>query len=119
MSATTRNYSMKVDLPEAFEIVILKVSGIGYNGLKKIKEEHSMQAIKKIIRADELKQLIEIPKSFGEMVELVILPYSSDSDKMDWDWDPDNIEFTRAQHKMNFTSIEKEFGCEDINKWQQ
>jgi hypothetical protein len=77
-----------------------------------------MQAIKKIIRADELKQFIEIPKSFGEMVELIILPFSNDLNKMDWDWDTDNIEVTCAQHKMNFESLEKEFGSEDINKWQ-
>lgn len=76
-----------------------------------------MLAIRKIIKRDEFETL-HVPESFGEELEIIILPYKSDSDKV-WAWDPDEAEFSRFQHKLNIEAIDKEYGAEDIDKWKE
>lgn len=75
-----------------------------------------MQAIRKIIDRNKIQD-ISIPKSFGDQIEVIILPFKESVDKL-WDWEPDDVEFTVFHHKMNMESIRKEYGNEDIEKWK-
>jgi hypothetical protein len=88
--------------------------------IKEAQGEIIMQAIRLKKNIDETRELrIKVPKDFADTVEVIILPLrTSDLSEGIWDWDPDDIEFTKLQNKINLESIDKEYGAEDIKKWK-
>lgn len=76
-----------------------------------------MLAIRKIIKRNKVEEL-HVPESFGEEIEIIILPYKSAYDNA-WDWDPEDAEFSKFQHKLNLEAIDKEYGAEDPDKWMK
>ncbi|MBF0559537.1 MAG: hypothetical protein HQL08_12250 [Nitrospirae bacterium] len=76
-----------------------------------------MQAIRRMIKRTELAN-ISIPEDFGDNIEVIILPRKDDLNSEIWDWDAEDIEFTLHQHKINFESIDREYGPEDTEKWK-
>ncbi|GFP34159.1 hypothetical protein HKBW3S42_02499 [Candidatus Hakubella thermalkaliphila] len=85
-------------------------------GLKIKRGGNLMQDIRKIIDRNKIKDIC-IPESFGDQIEFVILPFKEGVDDL-WNWEPDDVEFTMFQHKINMESVRKEYGDEDIEKWK-
>ena len=68
-----------IDLPEDKEIVV-------YISEEKEEEEYSdwteeeyrMQAIRDLIDTEKLKHIMNIPETFGDKVEVIVLPFNKD-----------------------------------------